>query len=104
MGAVVCSISHTVARGTEEPKRAFPESIDSGRVPARLTFPQNRSAAESASRRAGPFHDFYEGLLANGMKPELARVTLARKIAAITLTLWKEGERFDAGYVKPQAA
>jgi hypothetical protein len=38
------------------------------------------------------------------MKPELARVTLARKIAAITFTLWKKGERFDAGYVKPQAA
>ncbi len=63
-----------------------------------------KSAAESASRRAGPFQDFYEGLLAKGMKPELARVTLARKIAAITLTLWKKGERFDAVYVKPQAA
>jgi transposase len=63
-----------------------------------------KSAAESASRRAGPFQDFYAGLLAKGMKPELARVTLARKIAAITLTLWKEGECFDARYVKPQAA
>ncbi len=27
-----------------------------------------------------------------------------RKIAAITLTLWKKGECFDAGYVKRQAA
>jgi len=35
-------------------------------------------------------------LLAKGMKPEMARLTLARKIAAITLTLWKRGERFDA--------
>jgi len=26
------------------------------------------------------------------MKPEMARLTLARKIAAITLTLWKRGE------------
>jgi transposase len=63
-----------------------------------------KSAALSASRRAGPFQDFYEGLLAKGMKPELARVTLARKIAAITLALWKRGGRFDAGYVKSQAA
>jgi hypothetical protein len=54
-----------------------------------------KSAAESASRRAGPFQDFYEGLLAKGMKPELARVTLARKIAATTLTLWKKGDCFD---------
>jgi hypothetical protein len=63
-----------------------------------------KSAAESATRRAGPFQDFYEGLLGKGMKPELARVTLARKIAATTLTLWMRGECFDARYMKPQAA
>jgi transposase len=63
-----------------------------------------KSTALSATLRPGPFQDFYAGLLAKGMKPELARVTLARKIAAITLTLWKKGARFDAGYVKPQAA
>jgi hypothetical protein len=33
------------------------------------------------------------------MKPELARLTLARKIAAITLAVWKKGERFDASNV-----
>jgi hypothetical protein len=38
------------------------------------------------------------------MKPELARLTLARKIAAIILHLWKKGERFNAAYLKPQAA
>ena len=62
-----------------------------------------KSAALCASRRAGPFQNFYEGLLAKGMEPELALLTLARKIAAIALTLWKKGESFDAGYVKPQA-
>jgi hypothetical protein len=39
----------------------------------------------------GPFHDFYEGLLAKGRKPTMARLTLARKIAAITLIVWKKG-------------
>jgi hypothetical protein len=34
--------------------------------------------------------------LAKGIKPTMARLTLARKIAAITLTLWKKGENFDA--------
>ena len=63
-----------------------------------------KSVALSAALHAGPFKDFYEGLLAKGMEPELARVTLARKIAVTTLTLWKKGERFDAGYVKSQAA
>ncbi len=63
-----------------------------------------KSAALIATVRPGPFQDFYAGLLAKGMEPELARVTLARKIAAITLTLWKKGECFDAKYLKPQAA
>src|ERR1700730_2314316 len=63
-----------------------------------------KSTAMSASHRAGPFQDFYASLLAKGMKPEMAQLTLARKIAAITLTLWKKGGRFDAKHLKPQAA
>lgn len=63
-----------------------------------------KSTALIATLRPGPFQDFYASLVAKGMKPELARVTLARKIAAITLMLWKKGECFDAKYVKPQAA
>lgn len=46
-----------------------------------------------------PFKQYYERLTASGMKPEMARLTLARKIAAITLAVWKKGERFDAGNV-----
>jgi hypothetical protein len=42
--------------------------------------------------------------VAQGMNPELVRLTLARKIAAITLTLWKKGERFNDVQVKAQAA
>jgi hypothetical protein len=30
------------------------------------------------------------------MKPTMARLTLARKIAAITLLVWKKGVCFDA--------
>ena len=63
-----------------------------------------KSAATRASCGTGPFHDFYTGLLAKGMKPEMARLTLARKIAAITLTLWKKEERFDVEQLKTQAA
>jgi hypothetical protein len=48
-----------------------------------------KSAASMASSREGAFHDFYQGLLTKGMKPAMARLTLARKIAAITLILWK---------------
>jgi hypothetical protein len=38
------------------------------------------------------------------MRPEMARLTMARKIAAITLTVWKKGARFDAQYLKLQTA
>src|SRR6266478_3477979 len=63
-----------------------------------------KSTATSASHRAAPLCDFYATLIAKGMKPEMARLTLARKVAAITLTLWKKGARFDADQLKAQAA
>jgi len=50
-----------------------------------------------------PFKQYYEGLLAKGVRPEMATLTLARKIAAITLAVWKKGDRFDAGKLKPEA-
>jgi transposase len=63
-----------------------------------------KSAATAASACPGVFHEFYLGLLAKGMRPEMARLTLARKIAAITLKIWKKGETFDPEHLKPQAA
>jgi transposase len=63
-----------------------------------------KGAATRASCGVGPLRGFYLSLLAKGMKPEMARLTLARKIAAIALTLWKKEERFDAEQLKPQAA
>jgi transposase len=63
-----------------------------------------KSASVRASSATGPLHEFYESLLAKGMKPSMARLTLARKIAAITLIVWKKGARFDGRHLKPQAA
>jgi len=47
---------------------------------------------------------FYARRVAQGMKPELALLALARKIAVITLTVWKKGGRFDAAYLKAHQA
>jgi transposase len=63
-----------------------------------------KGAAMRASIAAGPLHDFYQALLAKGRKPTMARLTLARKIAAITLIVWKKEVRFDANHLKQQAA
>jgi transposase len=63
-----------------------------------------KSAATSAGAIPGPFAVFYENLLTKGIQPAMARLTLARNIAAIALCVWKKGEPFDAEYLKPQAA
>ena len=63
-----------------------------------------KGAATRAAAVPGPFQDFHAGLVARGMKPTMARLTLARKIAAITLIVWKKGVGFDAEYLKQQAA
>ena len=57
-----------------------------------------------ASSKSGPFEQFYAALVAKGMKPEMARLTLARKVAMIVLIVWKKGVCFDAQHLKPQAA
>jgi transposase len=62
-----------------------------------------KSAALTASR-CEPFKSRHGELLARGLRPELARVTVARRIAAITLAVWKTGAAFDAGQVSGQAA
>ncbi len=62
-----------------------------------------KGAADAATVRPGPLQDFYRGLLARGLDSELARVTLSRKIAALTLRLWKTGESFDPTKLTLQA-
>jgi transposase len=42
-----------------------------------------------------PMHQDYKRLTAAGTKPNLAKLTIARKIAAITLSMWKSKEKYD---------
>ncbi len=62
-----------------------------------------KSAALTALRYE-PFKSRYAKLLARGLRPELARVTMARKLAAITLAVWKKGEAFDVDKLIKHAA
>jgi transposase len=64
-----------------------------------------KSAATQAGSNAkkDALGEFYENLLAKGMKPAMARLTLARKMAAIVLKVWKKGERFDPAQLKCQS-
>jgi transposase len=62
-----------------------------------------KGAATAATVRPGPLRDFYLGSLKRGVREELAKVTLARKIAAVTLRLWKKGELWDPDKLTTQA-
>jgi hypothetical protein len=54
-----------------------------------------KGAATAATGRPGALRDFYQAMVVRGMRPEMARLTLARKLAALTLRLWKTGEHYD---------
>lgn len=62
-----------------------------------------KGAANAATGRTGPLRDFYEASRARGVRDELAKVTLARKIVSLTLRLWKKGELWDPNKLTMQA-
>jgi transposase len=61
-------------------------------------------SAASHSCGCGVYKEYYEGLLKTGMRPEMARLSVARKLAALVLAVWKSGERFDEERLMSQAA
>ena len=62
-----------------------------------------KGAATAAAAKPGPLREYYEASLARGVKDELAKITLARKIAAVVLRLWKKGELWDPKKLTMQA-
>ena len=48
-----------------------------------------------------PLNAAYQRWLAAGTKPNLAKVSLARKIAAIALVMWKTEEEYDSSKPRP---
>jgi len=56
-----------------------------------------KGAATTVISSMGPnaFRDAYDRLCEQGTKPNLAKVTVARKLAATTLAIWKSEEVYD---------
>jgi len=59
-----------------------------------------KSAALAAIRQPGPFKDYYQSRLQRGVDPAILRVSVARKLAALVLSLWKKGGRYRAEGMK----
>jgi len=51
-----------------------------------------------------PLYEHYQRLTSLGTKPNLARLTIARRIAAIVLRMWKDEKEYDPEQLKPIAS
>jgi hypothetical protein len=49
-------------------------------------------------------YQHYLRLTAAGTKPNLAKLTVARRVAAIVLRMWKDEKEYDPGTLKQQQA
>ncbi len=55
-------------------------------------------------RNKDPIHARYEQLLDGGTKPTLAKLSVARMIAATVLRMWKDEEAYDPARGGPSTA
>ena len=54
-----------------------------------------KGAALNAIRTNEQFKQYHQKLIDKGIRPEMALLTVARKLSAITLAVWKKGVNFD---------
>src|SRR6266545_1139065 len=97
------SADYALVAGQPVRRRRAPMTRGLNRNHNRVLKDVFKGAATAATARPGPLQDFYHSVIARGMREELARVTLARKLAAVTLRLWKKGERYDPAKLTLQA-
>jgi transposase len=89
------SADYTLVAGQAVRRRRPPMTRGLNRNHNRVLKDVFKGAATAATARPGPLQDFYHRVVARGTREELARLTLTRKLAALTLRLWKKGERYD---------
>ena len=97
------SAEHEIVDGRPRRRRRPPMTRGLNRNHNPILKKVFKAAASDATTRPGPLRDYYEASLARGVKEELAKVTLARKIASVTLRLWKKGELWDPKKLTMQA-
>jgi len=89
------SADHLIVAGRAVRRRRKPLTRGLNKNHNRALKEVFKSTATAAIGRPGPLQDFYGSMVARGMREDMARLTLARKIAALTLRLWKTGETYD---------
>lgn len=90
-GAQIVKVAKPAAtRGLNRNHHPQLKQVFKGAALASLAYPEIRA--------------YYDQLIARGMQAALARVALARKLAAITLTLWQRREAYAAAKAFPPRA
>ena len=101
-----------------ETRSSADHELTNGRVSRRKVKIETRGLNEDYNRRlksvfksaathacsCGVYKEYYEKLVAGGMRPEMARLSVARKLAAAVLAAWKKGQSFDERMIMSRAA
>ncbi len=87
-------------------RRAVPQTRGLWRQHNRFWKPIFKGAATTLipQRHKDPIQARYQQLLDGGPKPTLAKLSLARMIAATVLRMWKDEEDYDPGRAGPPAS
>ncbi len=80
-----------------------PQTRGLSRQPNRFLKQIFKGAATTVvtQRNKDPIYERYKRLLDGGTKPTLAKLSLARMIAATVLRMWKDEEEYDPGRAGP---
>ena len=92
--------------------------VSGGKLERRHKQTQTRGLNQSFSRRlkvafkgaalealkTEAIKKIYERMTASGMRAEMARLTIARKLAAVALAIWKSGQEYDETKLSKLAA
>jgi transposase len=76
--------AHQQTRGLSRKRNALLKQVFKGAATTLITLLHD-----------DPLYKDYERMIGSGMKPYLARITLARRISAIVLSMWKHQEVYD---------
>lgn len=87
---------HIDAKGRKVPaNRTLTRGLNKQRQP--LLKAAFKGAANTVIHQmpSHPLHAHYRQLVANGTRPDLARLTIARRIASAVLAMWKTNQEYD---------
>ena len=96
LGIVTRSSSDWIRAGEQWVKARVPVTRGLNRNHNRTLKAIYKGAATTVIKQDhGPLRDHYERMLDEGTKPNLAKLTIARKISALSLSMWKHEEKYD---------